>query len=192
MEASPQHDITRLLQDWRGGDKGALEQLVPLIERDLRRIAGQRLARSGPPDPTLTTTSLVQETYVRLLGHRGVDWQGRAHFFALCAEIIRGIVVDHARARRAEKRGGGAPHVALEEAVIVAAEHSAAVLAIDDALRELTKIDPRRGRVVGLRFFGGLTVEETAEVLSISPESVTRDWRLAKIWLMRQIERKAS
>jgi RNA polymerase sigma factor (TIGR02999 family) len=181
-----------LLQDWRGGNKGALERLIPLIERDLRRIAGQRLARSRPPDSTLTTTSLVQETYVRLLGHRNLDWQGRAHFFALCAEIIRGIVVDHARARRAAKRGGGAPHVALEEAAMVAGERSATVLAIDDALRELSKIDPRKGRVVELRFFGGLTVEETAEVLSISPESVTRDWRLAKIWLIRQMDRAVS
>lgn len=192
MEASPQHDITRLLENWRGGDKGALEQLVPLIERDLRRIAGQRLGKSWRPDSTLTTTSLVQETYVRLLGHRAVDWQGRAHFFALCADIIRGIVVDHARARHAAKRGGGAPHLRLEEAAMIVGECSATVLAVDEALQELSKIDPRKSRVVELRFFGGLTVEETAEVLDISPESVMRDWRLAKIWLMRQMDRATS
>jgi RNA polymerase sigma-70 factor, ECF subfamily len=192
MDESSRGDITRLLHEWREGDKGALEQLVPLIERDLRRIARQRLGRNWSPESTLTTTSLVQETYIKLLGQGHVDWQGRAHFFALCAEIIRGIVVDHARAWHAVKRGGGALHVPFEEATIVSEESSGTVLAIDDALRELTKIDPRKGRVVELRFFGGLTVEETAEVLKISPDTVMRDWRTAKMWLMRQMDRAAS
>jgi RNA polymerase sigma factor (TIGR02999 family) len=191
MEESSQRDITRLLRDWRDGDQTALEHLVPLIERDLRRIARQRLGREGAADSTLTTTSLMQETYVRLLGLANVDWQGRAHFFALCTEIVRGIVVDHARARNAEKRGGGARRVPLEEAALVSGESSASVLAIDEALRELSKMDPRKGRVVELRFFGGLSVEETAEVLGVSAETVTRDWRLARIWLMRQVERGA-
>jgi RNA polymerase sigma factor (TIGR02999 family) len=191
MGDTSQHDITRLLQDWGQGDPGALEQLVPLIGRDLRRIAKQRLGRAGHGDASLTATSLVQEAYIRLLGDQKVDWQGRAHFFALCAEIIRGILVDHARARHAEKRGGGAPHVPLEEALVVSEERAPNLVAIDDALRELSKIDPRKGRVIELRFFGGLTVEETADVLHISPDSVARDWRLAKMWLMRQMDRAA-
>jgi RNA polymerase sigma-70 factor (ECF subfamily) len=192
MEEGLQGDITGMLRDWHQGDRGALDQLVPLIEPALRRIAKQRLGRIGSPDSTLTTTSLVQEAYVRLLGGRKVDWQGRAHFFALCAEIMRGILVDHARARQAAKRGGGAPHVPLEEAMVVSEERISNLVAIDDALRELAKIDPRKGRVIELRFFGGLTVEETAEVLKISPDSVTRDWRLARMWLMREMDKAAS
>src|SRR5512140_1992024 len=148
-----QHDITRLLQNWREGDQAALEQLVPLIGRDLRRIAKQRLARGGHADASLTTTALVQEVYIRLLGDQNVDWRGRAHFFALCAEIIRGILVDHARARYAAKRGGGAPHVPLEESLVVSDERAPELVAIDDALLELARIDPRKSRVVELRFF---------------------------------------
>jgi RNA polymerase sigma-70 factor (ECF subfamily) len=187
-EEASQHNITRLLQDWRLGDRGALDRLVPLVGRDLRRIAKQRLHRVGHADASLTTTALVQEAYVRLLGGQKADWQGRAHFFALCAEIIRGIVVDYARTRHAAKRGGGAPHVPLEEALAVSEEQAPALLAIDDALKELARIDPRKGRVVELRFFGGLTVDETADILNISPDSVARDWRLARMWLMRQME----
>ncbi|MCC6389395.1 MAG: sigma-70 family RNA polymerase sigma factor [Bryobacterales bacterium] len=192
MPDDSQHEITRLLQNWRQGDAGALDHLVALIGQDLRRIAKQRLRRAGHADASLTTTSLVQEAYVRLLGGQKVDWQGRAHFFALCAEIIRGIVVDHARARHAAKRGGGAPHVPIEEGLAVSQERAADLIAIDDALRALARMDPRKGRVVELRFFGGLTVEETAEVLSISPDSVARDWRLARMWLMRQMDTGAS
>jgi len=192
MEGASQHDITRLLQDWCAGDRDAFDQLVPLVGRDLRRIAKQRLATAAGPDSSLTTTSLVQEAYVRLLDGQKANWQGRAHFFALCAEMIRGIVVDHVRARHAAKRGGGAPHVSLEEAPVVSEERTPDLVAIDDALRELAKIDPRKGRVVELRFFGGLTVEETAIVLHISPDSVARDWRLAKMWLMREMDRADS
>ena len=191
MEEASQLDITRLLQDWRLGDRGALDRLVPLVGRDLRRIAKQRLRRTGQADPSFTTTSLVQEAYVRLLGGQKVDWHGRTHFFALCAEIIRGILVDHARTRYAAKRGGGAPHVPLEEALLVSEERAPNLVVIDDALRELSKIDPRKGRVIELRFFGGLTVEETADVLKISADSVARDWRLARMWLMRQMDRAA-
>jgi len=158
----------------------------------LRRIAKQRLARAGRGDASVTATSLVQEAYIRLLGGQNVGWNGRAHFFALCAEIIRGILVDHARARHAAKRGGGAPHLPLEEALVVSDERAPELVAIDDALRELARIDPRKGRVVELRFFGGLTVEEAADVLKISPDSVARDWRLARMWLMRQMDRAAS
>ncbi len=192
MEEAAQYDITRLLQDWRQGDRGALDQLVPLVGSDLRRIAKQRLGRNACGDASLTATSLVQEAYIRLLGGQKVDWQGRAHFFALCAEIIRGILVDHARARHAAKRGGGALHVPLEEALVLSDERAPELVAIDDALRELARIDPRKGRVVELRFFVGLTVEETAGVLNISPDSVARDWRLARMWLMRQMDKAAS
>jgi RNA polymerase sigma-70 factor, ECF subfamily len=189
MKDASQHDITRLLQNWRQGDRSALGQLVPLIECDLRRIAKQRLWRTGhAADASLTITSLMQETYIRLMGDQNVDCRGRAHFFALCAEIIRGILVDHARARYAVKRGGGAPHISMDEALIPSEERAPNLVAIDDALRELAKVDPRKGRVIELRFFGGLTVEETADVLHISPDSVARDWRLAKMWLMRQID----
>ena len=184
-------DITRLLQDWRQGDRNALDHLVPLVEDELRRIARRRLG-TAPPDSTLTTTSLVQELYLRLIGGRQVDWQGRAHFFALCAEIMRGILVDHARARQAAKRGGGAPHLPLEEALVISEEQISNLIAIDEALQELAKIDPRKGRVIELRFFGGLTIEETAEALKISPDSVMRDWRLARMWLMRQMETAVS
>jgi RNA polymerase sigma-70 factor (ECF subfamily) len=191
MEDAPQHDITRLLQDWGQGDRGALDQLVPLVGHDLRRIAKHRLARTNG-DVSLTTTSRVQEAYIRLLSGQNVDWHGRAHFFALCAEIIRGILVDHARARHAAKRGGGAPHVPLEEVLVFSDERAPELVAIDDALRELARFDPRKSRVVELRFFGGLTVEEAADVLKISPDSVARDWRLARMWLMRQLDRAAS
>jgi RNA polymerase sigma factor (TIGR02999 family) len=189
MAADP--DITRLLQDWRQGDRGALERLVPLVEDELRRIARRRLGHASP-EATLTTTSLVQELYVRLIGGRQADWQGRAHFFALCAQIMRGILVDHARARQAARRGGGAPHLPLEEALVISEEHISDLVAIDEALRDLAKIDPRKGRVIELRFFGGLTIEETAEALSISPDTVMRDWRLARMWLMRQMDTVAS
>lgn len=188
MENPSQHDITRLLHDWCQGDRAALDRLVPLVGRDLRRIAKQRRRA----DASLTTTSLVQEAYIRMLGGPKIDWQGRAHFFALCACIIRGILVDHARARHAAKRGGGVPHVPLEDALAIPEEQAPALVAIDDALRELIRIDPRKGRVVELRFFGGLTVEETADVLQISQESVARDWRLARMWLMRQMDRVGS
>jgi RNA polymerase sigma factor (TIGR02999 family) len=180
-------DITGLLQDWRRGDRAALEQLVPLVEDELRRIARRRIG-SASPEESLTTTSLVQEAYVRVIGKSEVNWQGRTHFFALCAEIMRGILVDHARARQAVKRGGGAPHLPLEEDLLISEDHSGELVAIDEALQELAKVDPRKGKVVELRFFGGLTVEETAEALSISQDTVLRDWRVAKIWLMRQME----
>jgi RNA polymerase sigma-70 factor, ECF subfamily len=186
-----QHDITRLLQDWGQGDRLALEQLVPLVGHDLRRIAKQRLSRGGHADASLTATSLVQEAYIRLFSGRHVDWEGRAHFFALCAEIIRGILVDHARARHTAKRGCGAPHLSLDEALLVSAERAPHLIAIDDALTELASIDPRKSRVVELRFFGGLTAEQTAAVLGVSPDTVARDWRLARLWLLRQMDKAA-
>jgi RNA polymerase sigma factor (TIGR02999 family) len=137
----------------------------------------------------LTTTGLVQEAYLRLIDVEQVGWQDRAHFFALCAQIMRGILVDHARAHYAAKRGGGAVHVPLEEALVVSRERTSDLLAIDEALSGLAKMDPRKGRVVELRFFGGLTVEETAAVLGVSTETVQRDWRVARMWLVRELGR---
>lgn len=191
MESEIPDETTRLLRTWGEGDESVLDQLVPRVERELRRIA-RRYIKKMPPDPTLTTTALVQEAYVRLIDHRHVQWRDRAHFFALCARIMRGILVDHARAHRAMKRGQGAPPVPLDDALAVTLEPRPDLLAIDEALDSLSQIDPRRGRVVELRFFGGLTVEETAEVVGVSPDTVKRDWKVAKLWLMRELDRGAS
>jgi RNA polymerase sigma factor (TIGR02999 family) len=140
------------------------------------------------PELTLTTTALVDEAYTRLIDIKQTSWQDRARFFALCARIMRGILVDHARAHASAKRGGGAPHVPIDEALSVARERSSELVAVDEALTALTKVDPRKGRVVELRFFGGLSVEETAEALSVSTETVQRDWRLARMWLWRELK----
>ena len=179
-------DVTGLLRAWSGGDQAALERLIPLINGELRRIA-KRYLQKERPDPSLQTTALVNEAYLRLIDAKRVDWHDRAHFFAVCAQIIRRILVDHARARHTAKRGAGLPPLSLDEALAVSAERTSDLVAIDDALDALSKVDPRKGRVVELRFFGGLSVEDTAHVLGISPESVMRDWRLAKVWLMREL-----
>lgn len=179
-----------MLQAWCRGDEKALERLVPLVDGELRRITRRQRGKLRR-DATLTTTALVNEAYVRLIEVRQTSWQHRAHFFALCARVMRGILVDHARAHGSAKRGGGALHVPLDEALVVSRERSSDLVAIDDALNELAKMDPRKGRVVELRFFGGLTVEETAEVLSVSAETVLRDWRLARMWLVRELSRGA-
>lgn len=186
MASETTRDITGLLRAWRRGDEGALERLIPPVEKELRRMARRHLA-SMRLEGSLTTTDLVDEAYVRLIDIGQVDWHDRAHFFALCARIMRGILVDHARARRSAKRGGGAPHVALEDALAVTVARRKDLVAIDDALTALAEVDPRKGRVVELRYFGGMTVKETAEVLSVSPETVARDWRLAKLWLLREL-----
>jgi RNA polymerase sigma factor (TIGR02999 family) len=188
-QEAPQ-EITSLLQAWCRGDEKALERLVPLVDGELRRITRRQRGKLRR-DATLTTTALVNEAYVRLIEVRQTSWQHRAHFFALCARVMRGILVDHARAHGSAKRGGGSLHVPLDEALVVSRERSSDLVAIDDALNELAKMDPRKGRVVELRFFGGLTVEETAEVLSVSAETVLRDWRLARMWLVRELSRGA-
>ncbi|MEK7405299.1 MAG: ECF-type sigma factor [Acidobacteriota bacterium] len=183
-------DITALVQAWSRGEQVALERLIPLVDAELRRIARRHVERRRP-DVSLQTTSLLNEAYVRLLGVKPGCLRDRVHFFALCASIIRGILVDHARARGAAKRGGGLAPVSLKETAVALRERSSDLVAVDEALTRLTEMDPRRGRVVELRFFGGLTVDETAEFMGISPETVKRDWRVAKLWLMKELAQAA-
>jgi RNA polymerase sigma factor (TIGR02999 family) len=184
-EAEGSHQITALLRAWGEGDRSALGELVPLVDKTLRQIAKSYLERKRT-DPVLTTQAVVNEAYLRLIKQNTVSLTGRAHFFALCARIMRGIVVDYVRARIAQKRDQGTPRAAggsepgFQEPITD-------VIAIDQALTALAEIDPRRGKVVELRFFGGLTIEETAEALEVSRETVLRDWRLARMWLLRQL-----
>jgi len=180
------HEITELLQAWRGGDEQALEKLTPEVYRELHNAAHRCMAREGDGH-TLQTTALINELYLRLSDLQEVDWQNRAHFFALCARQMRRILIDMARNRRSEKRGGGAFVVSLDEAPEVTASSHADVIAVDDALKAFALVDERKSRMVELRYFGGLTVEETAEVLKVSQETVARDWRMAKAWLLREI-----
>ena len=168
-----------------------LAELTPLVYEGLRRLARRHLAGERQAQ-TLNTTALVHEAWLRLVTVKDARWQDRAHFFALCAQLMRRILVDHARARLRACRGGGAERVSLEQALLVSRERSPSLVALDDALDALSALDPRKGRVVELRFFGGLNAEETAEVLKISPDSVNRDWRVAKLWLTREIKRSAA
>jgi len=188
MATDPRQEITALLRAWSGGDAAALERLVPLVDGELRRIARRSLA-ARRPGATLETTSLINEAYVRLIDLKEAAWRDRAHFFAWCARIMRGILVDHARAQRRQKRGAGAPHVSLDQAAVASPERAADLVAIDEALTALAQVDSRKSQVVEMRFFGGLSVEETAEALRISPETVQRDWRVARIWLLRELSR---
>ena len=179
-------EVTRLLLAWNDGDESALEKLVPLVYGELRRLA-KRQMWGEHPDHTLQTTALINEAYIKLVDLRNVHWQNRAHFFALCARLMRRILVDFARSRHYAKRGGGAENISLDESLVVSPAHSTDLVAVDDALKALAKVDARKAQVVELRFFGGLTVEETAEVLKVSPETVQRDWKLAKAWLLREL-----
>lgn len=181
-------EVTRLLLAWNDGDESALDKLVPQVYQELRRLARRQMRRERP-DHSLQTTALINEAYLRLIDLRNVQWQNRAHFFALCARLMRRILVDFARSRHYAKRGGGAQPVSLDQSMVVSPERSMDLVAVDDALKALTKVDGRKGQVVELRFFGGLTVEETAEVLKVSPETVRRDWKLAKVWLLRELSR---
>jgi len=189
MQPQAGHDVTALLVAWRGGDRRALEDLIPLLDRELHRIAKYHMA-AQPPGHTLQTTALLNEAYLRLIDARRASWHDRTHFLAACSAIMRRILVDHARGRRAAKRGGGAPMASLEEACVMAPEPDEDIVALDDALRALAKTAPRKARVVELRFFGGLSVEEAATVLGISADSVTRDWRLARAWLARELSHR--
>jgi RNA polymerase sigma factor (TIGR02999 family) len=179
-------DVTQLLRAWSEGDQQALEKLTPLVYQELHRRAHRQMAqeRSGH---TLQTTALVNEIYVQLVDLRGVSWRDRAHFFALSSRLIRRVLIDAARARGSLKRGAGSPHVEYDETLMVSTEPRADVVALDEALTALAAIDQRKSEVVELRFFGGLGIEETAEVLKVSPETVKRDWKLAKAWLRREL-----
>ena len=181
-------EITELLMSWGNGDRAALDQLIPLVFADLKEIAHRRL-RSERQGHTLQTTALVNEVYLKLVNERDMQWQNRAHFFAVAARLIRNILVDYARTKNYAKRGGGAVHVTLDEAVMMADERTTDVLSLDEALQALAAVDERKCKVAELRFFAGLSVEETAEVLKISPETVTRDWRFAKAWLRKEMSR---
>jgi RNA polymerase sigma factor (TIGR02999 family) len=182
-------EITQLLLAWRQGDEHALDKLTPQVYRELHRAA-KRCIKAERDGHTLQTTDLINELYLRLTDLKRVDWQSRAHFFALCARQMRRILTDQARARQSHKRGGGAQPVSLDAAPIVSPERASDVLAVDGALNVLAKIDPRKCQVVELRFFGGLSVEETAEALHVSPDTVVRDWKLAKAWLLRELSQE--
>src|SRR5687768_15714711 len=186
MTPSP-GEVTQLLRAWGNGDAGALEQLTPLIEAELRRLARAYMSRERR-DHTLQTTALVNEAFLRLTDARRVRWQDRAHFLGISARLMRRVLVDHARSRGYHKRGGGVQRVTLDEGLVASPAAALDVVALDRALEALAAVDPRKSRVVELRFFGGLSVEETAEVLHVSPDTVKRDWRLAKLWLLRELE----
>jgi RNA polymerase sigma factor (TIGR02999 family) len=182
------NEVTRLLDDWSGGDREALDKLMPLVYDELRRLAHRHMAheRAGH---TLQTTALVNEAYMRLANERGMRWQSRAHFFAVAAQIMRFILVDYARGQARAKRGGGAIQVTLDEALVVAEDRADDLLALDEALSRLAAFDQRKSRIAEMRFFAGLTVEETAEVLTVSVETVMREWRLTKAWLQRELSK---
>lgn len=179
-------DITELLIEWGNGDKSALDKLLPLVERELHRLAHSYM-RKERPGHTLQTTALINETYLRLVDQRKVQWQNRAHFFGIAGQIMRRILLNYARDQRRIKRGGGSLRLSFSEAALVAAERSEELIALDESLKRLEAIDKRKGRVVELRYFGGLSVEETAEVLKVSAATVARDWDFAKAWLARDI-----
>jgi RNA polymerase sigma-70 factor (ECF subfamily) len=188
--SAPPQVVTRLLRAWSDGDETALAQLVPLVEAELRRLARACMARERKGH-TLQPTALVNEAFLRFIGARHVCWQDRAHFIGIAARLMRRVLVDHARSRGYQKRGGGAERVMIEEARFVAAEPALDVVELDRALEAFAAVDARRSQVVELRFFGGLTAEETAEVLHVSAETVKRDWRLAKLWLLRELKGEA-
>ena len=184
--AAPTRDVTQLLRAWSEGDQLALEKLTPLVYQELHRRAHRQMAQERPGQ-ILQTTAIVNEIYVQLIDLRGVSWRDRAHFFALSSRLIRHVLIDAARSKGSLKRGAGSPHVALDENLLVSAEPLADVVALDEALTALDAVDQRKSQVVELRFFGGLSIEETAEVLKVSPETVKRDWKLAKAWLRREL-----
>jgi RNA polymerase sigma factor (TIGR02999 family) len=188
MSVSSSQEITQLLVAWNKGDVKALEQLTPLVHAELHRLAKRHMAGERPGH-ILQTTALVNEAYLRLIDWQNVEWRDRAHFFGLAAQIMRRILVDFARARRREKRGGEALLVSLSEAAAVGCERSADLVALDDALQALEKLDARQARVVELRFFAGLSHEETAEALNVSVGTVRRDWSFAQAWLFRELNK---
>jgi len=179
-------EVTGLLLAWSQGDESALQKLIPVVYEELRRLAHHYMSLERPGH-TLQTTALIHEAYQRLINTPNVRWQDRSHFFAVCAQLMRRILVDHARSRQYLKRGGGVQRVSLDHALEVSQDQSTDLFAIDGALTALAVVDARKAQVVELRFFGGLTVEETAEVLKVSAETVLRDWKFAKVWLLREL-----
>ncbi|HKG60423.1 MAG TPA: sigma-70 family RNA polymerase sigma factor [Pyrinomonadaceae bacterium] len=182
----PQHEITQLLAQWREGNQSALDDLYPLVYDELHRLARRYMSRERKGH-TLQTTALINEAYVRLVDQKNVQWANRSHFFAISAQIMRRILIDHARRHQYAKRGGGARQVSLEEAATVVPDQSEELLRLDEALKSLAEMDPRRSQVVELRYFGGLNNEEIAGVLHISENTVTRDWNMARAWLYQQL-----
>ncbi|HLK67500.1 MAG TPA: sigma-70 family RNA polymerase sigma factor [Bryobacteraceae bacterium] len=182
MEGQKPGDVTQLLIQWRAGDRESLDRLIPLVYDELRLIAGRFLRRERPSH-TLQSTALVHEAFLRLMDQTRTDWQSRAHFFGVAANMIRNILVDHARARQSAKRGGPMPALSLDDALAFPQDRDLELIAVDDALFSLSRFDPQQSRIVELRFFAGLSIEETAEVLGISASTVKRDWILAKAWI---------
>jgi RNA polymerase sigma factor (TIGR02999 family) len=185
---SHQPDVTILLRQLTDGDQQAAEKLIPLVYDELKRLARSYMRRERQ-DHTLQTTALVHEAYLKLVRQQATKWQGRSHFFGIAAQLMRRILIDHARGHLREKRGGAQVILPLNEALVFSPEHSEDLLRLDEALNRLTKLDPRQGQIVELRFFGGLSVEETAEFLNVSPKTVKRDWAVAKAWLHGELRR---
>ncbi len=188
MAAPSTHEVTQLLRAWGDGNQQALDKLIPLVYKQLHQAAHRYMAREQPGH-TLQTTALVNEVYLRLVDIREIRWQDRAHFFAICARLMRRTLTDLARSRRTRKRGGDVTQISLDEGRIGSREPRADLLALDDALDNLAKLDPRKSQLVELRFFGGLSVKETAEVLKVSERTVANDWKLARAWLMREMSK---
>jgi RNA polymerase sigma factor (TIGR02999 family) len=188
MESEPPNEVTRLLQDWRGGDRKALDALLPLVYKELRRLAHFQL-RNERPDHTLHSAALVHEAYLRLVGVNPPQWESRTHFFAIASQLMRQILVDYARRHRAAKRGASVCKLSVDEAAMASRGKDVDVVALDDALQTLAKIDARQSRVVELRFFAGLSLDEISEVLEIGPATVQRDWTAARAWLYRELSR---
>ncbi len=183
---SASEEITRLLVDWRSGDQAALDRLLPLVYDELRRVARSHMRREQP-DHVLQTTALVHEAYLRLVDQKNVKWQTRAHFFAVAAQVMRHILIDFARGRQRAKRGSGMAELPLHDVAVVSDARADELMAVHSALENLTMVDPRKGKVFELRYFGGLSVDEVAEALNVSAATVARDWRMAKAWLRREI-----
>jgi RNA polymerase sigma factor (TIGR02999 family) len=186
MPTTASHEVTQLLMAWNDGDQSALERLIPLVHAELHRIA-RRYMRNERAGHTLQTSALINEAYLRLIDAQQVHWQNRAHFFGIAAQLMRRVLVDFARSRGYKKRGGGALQVSLDETMVITKERGEDPVALDEALSALSELDERKGRVVEMRFFGGLSEKEIAEALAVSPETVRRDWRLAKSWLRRRL-----
>jgi RNA polymerase sigma factor (TIGR02999 family) len=191
MASEPTHDVTVLLEKWSGGDQKALDELMPLVYGELRRLAASHFRREKPGH-TLQSTAVVHEAFMRLVNQRDVRWQNRAHFYGIAAQMIRRILLDYARSRQAGKRGAGAVKLQLDDALGVPEQKSLDILALNDALDRLSEMDERQSRIVELRYFSGLSIEETGEVMQLSPATIKREWNSARAWLFREMSRSAA